>query len=598
MTRRVSPVISLVAVCAFTRVADASHISVFVGESGKAGNVKVFDTAGGAAQGPAALQGIHLVPIDFGGRVALLDYQPNRPRRIDDVPAAGRLLLPGGGGSLYRYARKESDGTTTWGWMQIDGGGVARSVWEFSDGGVGADPFVGELAVAPDGDVVLVATTLAAGGDLWELDLAQGVGVCRTSALPPADFAGSGLALGVDFGVALASSGIFRFERATPGDAALVAYANCAPPTWFGREVVLSANGLWAATIAGSAPDAAHPYVFDGCHDAIEVDATPRELAGAGFLPNHLAGPYLAVSDDGTRAAWSVLEPTPEVYLALVPQVGPGAGVHVTHDGLFDPFLDEIGLYGFLPSGTLHLGVGDRLDASLGGLTRMDLFVAGLASDGVSLTVSDLSQSTGSSYPPFDYYPTLQADRVALSPDREWSVVFSDPNGGDGRVVIVPTDGHGVVPLPAVTGIEKLAFFELCDTHVMVGGERELANGDVQEVYRIPYGFFTQANVVVPISDDELGASHVRPDGWAGMATPNAQGGQWMWRFDLGAGTSHKLTNRSFDYGPTVWLDAGGTLACSIGELDNPSIFLAWPAVGPVKRLQAVPTKGFVLPGG
>ncbi|MBI5431420.1 MAG: hypothetical protein HZA52_01180 [Planctomycetes bacterium] len=589
--------IALVAVATLASAADGSHVSVFVGESGKAGNIKVFDASGKAAAWPTGLQGIRLEPLDFGGRVALLDYQPGRPRRVDDVPKASRLLLPQGAGSLYRFSRAENDGTTTWGLMLVDADGLARNVWELAGDASGNAPMLAELAVAPAGDGLLVATTLAAGGDLWEIELTQGVAVCRTSAIAPLDFAGSGLALGEGFGVAVATTGILRFVRGASGDASAPAFANCAPPAWYGREVVLSANGAWAATIAGSASDAAHVYVFDGCHDAIEVDPTPQVIASAGFLPNHLAGPYLAVADDGSRAAWSVLEPTPELYLGVVPTLGAGSGVHVTHDALFHPFLDEIGLYGFLPTGKLHVGVGDRFDATLGGLTRMDVFVAGLAADGISLAVSDLSQSTGSSYPPFNYYPSLQADRVALSPDREWTVVYSNPTGDDGLVLVVPTDGHGVVPLPAVSGLEDIAFFELTDSHVVLGAERALANGEVEEVYHIPYGFFTQANVVMPLGDDDLGATYVRENGWAALATPDPQDGQWLWRVDLNGATTQKLTNRSFDYGPTLWIDAAGTVACSIGELDEPSLFLAWPPIGPVKRLQAAPMKGFVLPG-
>lgn len=583
--------------CSLTANAVAGHVSVFLGEAGQSGDVGVFDSQGGVPAWPAQLQDIRLLPLDFGGRVELLEYQPHRPRRLTDVPSAARLELPNASGSLYRYVRAASDGSLCYGLFLVDGSGVAEPLWELSDGASGADPWLDVLAVAPAGDALLVATTLAAGGDLFELDLVADSATCRTSALPPLDFVGSGLALGADFGVGVASTGIVRFARATSGDASFVGFANASQPVWFGREVVLSANGLFAATIAGASPTEAHPFVFDACHDAVAVDSTPRPLASAGFLPDHLSGPYLAVSDDGTRCAWSVLEPTPELYLGLVPPSGVSGGVHVTQDAIFHPFLDEIGLYGFSPTGKLHVGIGDRLDVTFGGLTRMDVFLAGLADDGVGLTVTDLSQSTGSSYPPFNYYPTLQADRVALSPDREWTVVYSNPTGDDGLVLIVPTDGHGVAPQPAITGLDDLGFLELTDTHVLLGGERELAGNDFQEIYHLPYGFFTQAAAVLPMDDEELGAVHVRSNGWAGLATPNDQDGQWLWRVDVTTGTPQKFTNRNFDYGPTLWVDSSGALATSLGDLGDPSLFFVWPQVGAPKRLQATPAKGFVLPG-
>lgn len=594
---RISSAASSFAALAVTANAFAGQVSVFLGEAGKAGDVKVFGTQSGAPTWPAALQDVRLLPLDFGGRVELLEYQPDRPRRVADVPQAARLLLPNGAGSLYRYVRGESDGSKTFGLFLVDGSGAATSLWELSDAGSGADPWLDVLAVAPAGDALLVATALAAGGDLYELDLAAHTATCRTSALPPLDFAGSGLALGADFGVGVASTGIARFVRGSSGDASFVAFANASQPTWFGREVVLSANGLFAATIAGASSTEAHPFVFDACHDAVAVDPTPRALASAGFLPDHLAGPYLAVSDDGTRCAWSVLEASPEVYVGLVPPFGASGGVHVTHDALFHPFLDEIGLYGFLPTGKLHVGIGDRLDANLGGLTRMDVFLVGLGDDGANLAVTDLSQSSGSSYPPFNYYPTLQADRVALSPDREWTIVYSNPTGDAGLVLVVPTDGHGVVPTPAITGLDDLGFLELTDTHVLLGGERELASGDIEEIYHLAYGFFTQAAAVLPLDDEDLGALHVRSNGWAGLATPNDQDGQWLWRVDVATGAPQKFTDRNFDYGPTLWVAASGALATSLGELDQPSLFFVWPPVGPPKRLQATPAKGFVLPG-
>jgi hypothetical protein len=591
------PTSALICALVGSPTASAGNVSVFVGESDQLGNVKVFDASGGPAFSPSELQGIRLRSLDFGGRVELLDYQPGRPHRAADLPNAARLVLPGGVGSLYRYERPSSDGSVAHGLFLVDASGVAKPIWDFSDSGSGVDPWLDRIAVAPAADSLLVATTLAAGGDLWEIDLATHSGVCRTTNVPPLDFSGDGLALGFDFGVAVASTGILRFARGSVGDAIVVDYSNCSAPTWFGREVVLSSNGLYAATIAGSAPDAAHPFVLDGCNAAVSVDPVPRLLASAGFLPEHLSGPYLAVSDDGSRCAWSALEPGPETYLALVPQTGAGAGVHVTHDALFHPFLDEIGLYAFTPSGRLHMGVGDRLDSTLGGLTRMDLFGASLAPDGASLSVTDLSQSTGSSYPPFNYYPLLQADHVSLSPDRSWSVVYSNPTGNDGLVLVVPTDGHGIVPVAAASGLEDLAFWELTSSELLMGGERVLANGEVEELYRVPYGFFTTASAVLPIADDELGAAHVRSDGWAGLATPNDLDEQWLWRFDTTAGTVQKFTSRSFDYGPTLWVDAQGSLACSIGQIDHPSLFLVWHANGAVKRLQPTPFKGFVLPG-
>src|SRR6185503_4925303 len=81
----------------------SAQASVFKSASGSQGNVWVYPGAGQGASRPPELQGIVLLPVDATGRTAFTQFQPDQPRLRNDLPAATRLVLPQGQGSLYRY---------------------------------------------------------------------------------------------------------------------------------------------------------------------------------------------------------------------------------------------------------------------------------------------------------------------------------------------------------------------------------------------------------------------------------------------------------------------------------------------------------------
>ncbi len=602
--------ISIVATCAALASAtpEPGGVSVFCGSAGSSGNVKVFDeTLQTSAQFPSALQGIRLEPIDFAGRTELNAFQPDMPRRVTDVPNAGRLLLPHGQGSLYRYSKSTVTGDLH-GFMLVDATGIARSVFEFPSSSSGADPFIDRVAIAPGGDAMLVATTVAAGGDLYEVEFASASATNRTSMLAAQDFSGAGIGLGANFGIAVSSNGILRFDRATKFDAQVVDFSNAlVPPTWFMRELVLSYNGLYAATVAGASSTEAHVYVIDACNDAIEVDPIPREILGAGFEPESIDGPYLAVSDDGKRAAWVALEIdslmalAQEAYVAAVPMVTTGGSVHVTNDGIFHPFLDEVGLYGFTPSGRLHLGVGDPKNQSQPngtGLTSMDCFLATIPDDAAGLTVENLTLSANNIYPPYLGYPTLDPQNVALAPDRSVVIVYSIDSSGSGQIIGSSTDGHGLSPQQIANNVEELWLFSMSDTDFVYSIQDD--NGvESAELSHVPLSIFQGSSTIMPIDDgDQLGATTVRSDGWAAVVAPDTiTDKQQLWRIQTTTAQKTLFTHRAFDYGPTVGFTPLGSLTFSVGEPDHPNMFVVWPLSGNPKRLQSSPMVGFVLPG-
>src|SRR5262245_9763509 len=174
-----------------------ADVSVFRGPVGGRGDVEVRDERGETPpRYPEALKGIELLPIDFVGRTQLDELLDGVPRLRTDLPVASRVLLPNGGGSLYRYRRDDLSGRpAAFGLLLVDRNGEARSLWEIP--GIGSssrrEPFLERIAVSSQGEAILVATVIEAGGDLVEIDLASGKAQVRTEQLPPRHFLSDGL---------------------------------------------------------------------------------------------------------------------------------------------------------------------------------------------------------------------------------------------------------------------------------------------------------------------------------------------------------------------------------------------------------------------
>jgi len=311
---------------------------------------------------PPELAGITLEPLDFNGRTDLSSLAPESPRLRADVPGANRVELPAHSGSLYRYSRAVPGGPgLRHGLFVVDASAAARPLFEMQ--GVGANlaavPFLTRVALAPDGSRVLVATKQSAGGDLFEIDVASGNSINRTSSLAPQRFAPAGLQLGPSWGIAATATGVLRFDLSNASDAQALTFGG-AVPAWFSGEVVLSSNGEHAATIAGDAFDSAYTFAFDLAGDALQVSTQPAWLSGAGFLPEASHGPYLAISDDGSQCAWRTEGATREAFVARVPAAQPAVEEQVTADANYMDTLDEIGQFFFGRLSTrLSIAVGE-----------------------------------------------------------------------------------------------------------------------------------------------------------------------------------------------------------------------------------------------
>jgi hypothetical protein len=563
-------------------------VTLFQGPPGGIGNVLVVDPSGASApQAPALLQQIRLLPIDFNGRTELEELMAGRPRYRPDVPLASRLELPQGRGSLYRYVRADASAPDRFGFLLVDAAGDARSIFEIDGTGTGGtvDPFVERIAVAPAGDAFLAATRLAAGGDLYEVELGGSVKP-RSQGLAPAELSKAGLALHDAWGIAAGPAGVLRFDRAQAGDAQGVAFPSPAP-AWFSGEIVLSRSGTFAATTAGSAPAAAFAFAFAGAGPAVRMSAQALPLSGAGFLPESLHGPYLAISDDGTTCAWRTEGVTREAFLARAQQ----AAVHVTDDVHYDDTLDEVGQFRFRPPPSdtvLMMAVGERSTNGPPVIEGLDFYDVALNAAGQPV-YANLSLTNGTAQPP---YPSSELDpeflRMIPATGELW-LHNSDSGGGD-LLAVKPTGG--LVTL--IANVKEVDFIEPAGPGFAVSLRRSSGNKD-RHVFT--FASPTAAPVMVHTVPDHIRFERPasRPDGWFAFVEVGPTS-ELLWRVKVTGGGVQLLTNRPLFYGPALDFLPSGELAFNAGG-PSPSVFGLWPTPGLPKRLPILPSQGFVMPG-
>jgi hypothetical protein len=570
-------------------------VALFRGQPGGAGDVEVVDVATGETlDAPVELSGITLLALDFNGRTELDRLLPDRAKLRTDVPGASRVELPSGAGSLYHFSRPRATGGLSFGLFVIDAAGDARVVLELDGTGALGDqpPIVARVALAPSGTGALVATTLAAGGDLYEIDLATGAVQPRTASLPRMAFTLAGTHLAASWGVAATDTSILRFDRASQSDAEPLTFAGT-PPAWFSGEIALSSNGLHAVTTAGDADGVEHVFAFGPSGDAVQVTAQPAAISGAGFEPEAAHGPFLAISDDGSLAAWRTEGASAEAFLARVPQPAPQPAVHLTSDQLYLDTLDEIGQFFFRPvTHALVLAVGETALAP-SGIENLDYYSAALPASG-GPSIANLTQTNGIAQPPFLVPSTLKPAHVMRVPGSDEVVFFNERSGGTGDLVAMgPAQVGARVLVPEVKSVD---FLEGAGGAIFAGVRRAIAN-DPRELWRVDASLTAPPGPLVARSGASvLARAAARADGAFAMVERGANA-DYIWRFDPASAQLVLFSGRPLRYGPALDFVASGELAFGVGAGGLQTLYAIWPFGAPVRRLPVPPSPGFVLPG-
>jgi len=574
-------------------------VALFAGQPGGVGDVQSVDENGASvAQDVPGLQGVTLQPIDFAGRAEITELLPDRPRWRRLVPGSSRLQLPQGVGSLYKFSRDDGASGVSFGFFLVDAGGTPRTVWEQTGTGplLDVDPFIARVAVAPAGTAMLVATTLAAGGDLYEVDLITGTALSRSAGLAPDDFYGAGLALHDAWGIAVGANAILRFDRMQPGDAQAVAFAGTAP-NWFARELILSPNGAHAATVAGSGPGLRDVWVFSMSGLATRVTQTPCRVSGAGYLPESRGGPYLSVSNDGLLCAWRTEGPSREIHLGRVhPQAGETPVFQLTANVNFTDTGTESSVPPPLAQTGFFMAWGEDAVAAENAIEGMDLFRVELLPGSQAPTFTNLSLTSGDAQAPFTVLGTIKPSRWHWVPQAGKFLLHNELSGGTGEVLVIDPTVPGAQVLLA--DVDFLDFVEPVGSDLLIAVQRA-ADPAPRELYRVPAALDGPPTLLMsqPENDEPLRWT-IRPDGRAGILFPSPlDASETLFRVNAVNGTVLTFTNRLFRYGRTLDFAPGGALVFSVGIPNFPSTFVRWPFGGIVARLLPFKQTGFILPG-
>jgi hypothetical protein len=542
---------------------------------------------------------VTLLGFDFQGRSELQRFLSGRPRLEQRQPGISWLTLPAGQGALYRFSRVEAVGGTTFGLLLVDPAGDARSIFELPGTGPTGDEesFSSRGAVDPAGAALLVATTPDAGGDLYEVDVQTGAALLRTAGFGPLDFGTAGLALAPDWGVAACADRVLRFDRTGPTEAEQVSFGSITPP-WYAGEVALSPTGLQAVTVAGLDSTLAHVFVFGPTGGMRRATKQAMRVSSAGFQPEWSHGPYLAVSDDGSRAAWRATvnqagEDKHEAFMAAVPQpaMPPGTASHLSSDSNYLDTLDEIGEFLFKPFGTtLTLAVGE-MEVGETMIAGLDIYEATEPTAGTEDLVN-ITLTNGIATPPFFAKSELDPENGLFMLD-DGSVVLHDSDSGGG--------GQFLRTIPGQTGIQtvignvkELDGIEAVGDHVFAVIQRDQGSDD-REVWVIPPIGAGAPSLVMSMPEIEhVLHTAVHGDGYVGFVRTES-GKQRLWLLNVHDLSTRKL--RRFLYGPTLGFAPSGELVFSVGAAGTLAIQAALPVLGPPFRLKVPVAPGFIMPG-
>lgn len=568
--------------------------AVFLGPAGGFGEVRTYDVSTGSAlDAPAGLRDLRLLTIDFVGRTELEAFAPDRPRRFDDVPGASRLQLPEDAGNLYKFERRIATGVSVFGFLLVDVHGQPRVAAEVPGIGGAGDPFVGRIAVAPDGRCILAATVPAAGGDLLEVDLLHGTVVDRTAHVAALDLSDAALWLNPEWGFGVCQAGIQRFRRAPGALANEVGFGQAPPPSWFAGEAVVSRNRAWAITTAGTGPGEQFAFVFGPTGDARRVGAKPERLSTAGFLPESLAGPFMAVSDDGALCAYrrEGILPTDsrEAFMARTQPLPGEEPEQVTHDDYFIDTVDQVGAITFFEIDQLTMGMGEEEQLGLGGLEKMDLFEVRLPAPDAPV-FTNVTLSSGDATAPFESPGQIDPACMHWIP-ATGSIVLHD---GENEEVLGYRPGLGLQVL--IPEVKSLEWVEPAQDDLLFSVRRAFDPRPF-ELYRAPATLDAAATLVFSgTPDTEFLSPASDGAGTIGTVMRIDLVGDFMLRVDVPAGTVEQFSVTPSTFIPPIGFADSGAQLCGEGPLTGPSLFHAWLPSGALHTFQAPAVPGHQLP--
>ena len=547
-------------------------VCVFHGPGGGVGSIiTVQEQTGAVSPSLPQLTGIQLISVDVAQRSHLTELLPSTARFAVDDWSVSHVVLPKNLGSVYHYRRQDAK-NSVFGYFLVRPDGVIQHLLERLELAGGLDPFALKIGVAPDGQALLIATKLAAGGDLLEVAL-DGTVQNRTQFAPPLRIGTDSLHLGANFGAVVTGRGFVRFARTQGAQAQLVQLAGGEIQPIYFNALASSTNGDWCVGVAGADSSTAYPFVFGASGPARRAATTPSVFGGAGFMPETPSGPYLAVSDDGTQALWRATVTTPlkttgEALLGRVAQQA--APQMLSGDANILDTLDEVGLFGFRVGGVALYAVGERAQGVTGiTVDKADLFLATTTSTGTQLT--NLSATSGDTTVPFMAIPQWDLQQLHALPDGSGWLVEQD--GAVPTIEHLSTTGTRTV---LVSGVRRVQRMNQIGSHMLVAVQKQSSQRPV-DLHCLTCGAAPTSQMLQSSSETTIYSNlSYRQDGWATWSTSGANLSTMVQRMQLGglAPLSNLNLGAQSVRSGLDWTSAGSTVFSTGDGVTNGSLQL------------------------
>jgi hypothetical protein len=332
-------------------------------------------------------------------------------------------------------------------------------------------------------------------------------------------------------------------------------------------------------------------YVFGAAGAAARVPGAPQWITPAGFAPQHVGGPYLALSNDGAQAAWCTDGLSWEAWIADVLPTSPPPS-QLSADGVFLDTLDGVGPFWFRADGRLQFAIGEKADPLVGGVEGLDVYEAFLPVGGAPL-IANLTQTNGSAAPPYLQKSTIDPNFLRRVPGSDELLLQGRVGQQD---VLARLGSAGVQPL--ILDVKKTQAVEYSGTAFLLGLES---------------GAGAQPTLVVSLATSGAGAwipgivaalptgTVVERTATNGLGTVAAVidwlADEWVAAIDASTGAAALLFQFPLTYGPALDLGSTGGVALSTGPIGAPALSGTWTPGGSALAFQTPFAACQVLPG-
>ena len=585
----------------------SAQATAFQGAPGGPGNVWIQAAPNVPGTRPTELQGIVLLPIDATGRTDFTQFQPDQPRLRNDVPFASRLILPQGQGCLYRY-RKDVGSGTDFGFFIVRSNGMGAFLAAFPGTGPtgSVDPIPSPVAISGQGDTMLVATTTAAGGDAFQIELGTAQVRNLTAGLPPLNVVPQGLILMPSWGAVLTDRGPLRFLRsggrmvAVPlvarSGASTIGHNPGSPPaarlSYFGKGMARSADGSTVALIAGTDSAHAHVFTLGAAGPSVCVNNVPAAISDAGYGTHF--GPTLALSPDGRRAAWKAEittfgQTSGECFSRKVPVLPTPAELQITGDQNFTDTLNDTGVIAFFDPNSVVLIVGEV--NGVAGLEKADIFRATFTVGSTTPQFTNLTNTSGDAAVPFLAKGKIDTtDPMYQGPGGTSSVYFVPGSSGQGELRRL--DAVAGTTQLIRSGVAALDFVERAGTNFVVGIEHD--QPAQRELVRLPFDVAQPATSLGLFGLTQAFPAHNGNASGIFTFDLTGVGNQQLGQIQLPGGQSNVLAG-PMQVGPTLGFDGAGSVLASIQDTQR-AYFVGWSLAGVLNTYGSGPVGSIVLP--